>query len=120
MKEHSVPQGTQHLARTVGANIARRRRHCGMTQAELAEKLGTGADSLSRIEKGVVAPRFGRLEQIARELHCSVADLFRTPDDTLASKAEAIADLMGRLPESYHEDVILIFQNVVEMLNKKR
>lgn len=114
-----MPQGTQHLAGTVGANIARRRRHCGMTQAELAEKLGTGADSLSRIEKGVVAPRFGRLEQIARELHCSVADLFRTSDETLTSKAEAIVELMSRVPDAYHEELIHIFQNLVEMLNKK-
>ena len=74
---------TQKLSAIVGANITARRKLKGWTQAEFAEKMGMGPDSLSRIERGTVAPRFPRLEEMARLLECSPADLFRSPDDIL-------------------------------------
>lgn len=46
----------QNLAVVVGNNISRRRKGVGLTQAELAERLDIGGDSLSRIENGIVAP----------------------------------------------------------------
>lgn len=62
---------TQKLSAIVGANITARRKLKGWTQAEFAEKMGMGPDSLSRIERGTVAPRFPRLEEMARLLECS-------------------------------------------------
>ena len=71
----------QRLAVIVGANITARRKLLGWNQAAFAERLGMGADSLSRIERGLVAPRFQRLEEIAEILECSVAELFMTQED---------------------------------------
>ncbi|MBQ2761867.1 MAG: helix-turn-helix transcriptional regulator [Mailhella sp.] len=73
------------LARRVGANIAAYRKLKGWTQAQLGEILGIGTDSLCRIERGTMAPRFQRLEDIAKALGCSVSDLFRTPEEILDS-----------------------------------
>lgn len=67
----------QKLAAIVGTNIARRRKAVGLTQEQLAEKLSISGASLSRIEKGMAAPRFPRLEELAEILGCHVADLFR-------------------------------------------
>ena len=71
------------LARRVGANIAAYRKLKGWTQAQLGEILGIGTDSLCRIERGTMAPRFQRLEDIAEALGCTVSDLFRTPEEIL-------------------------------------
>ena len=71
------------LARRVGANIAAYRKLKGWTQAQLGEILGIGTDSLCRIERGTMAPRFQRLEDIAEALDCTVSDLFRTPEEIL-------------------------------------
>lgn len=71
----------QRLATIVGANITAQRRRMGWNQAEFAERLGIGADSLSRIERGLTAPRFPRLEKIAELLECPVAELFQTQAD---------------------------------------
>lgn len=71
---------SQELARLVGKNIAARRKRKNWTQAYLGEKLGIGTDSLCRIERGVMAPRFQRLDEIASHLDCSVAELFMTPE----------------------------------------
>ena len=72
------------LARRVGANIAAYRKLKGWTQAQLSEILGIGTDSLCRIERGTMAPRFQRLEDIADALGCTVSDLFRTPEEILS------------------------------------
>lgn len=89
----------QRLAVIVGANITARRKLLGWNQAAFAERLGMGADSLSRIERGLVAPRFQRLEEIAEILECSVAELFMTPrrsgevpDQLLVPEAGGTAD----------------------------
>ena len=73
------------LARRVGANIAAYRKLKGWTQAQLGEILGIGTDSLCRIERGTMAPRFQRLEDIADALGCTVSDLFRTPEEILST-----------------------------------
>lgn len=71
----------QHLASIVGANIATIRASRGLSQGELAEKLGVSPTQLSRWENGKVGPRFERLEDIANILHCTVAELFLTASD---------------------------------------
>ena len=78
-------QKDNNLAKLVGCNIAARRKQKNWTQAQLGEKLGIGTDSLCRIERGVMAPRFQRLDDIAHFLDCSVADLFKTPEELLIS-----------------------------------
>ena len=47
-----------------GNNIHRKRKQLGLTQDELAEKLGIGQQSLSRMERGTMAPKFERLQDI--------------------------------------------------------
>lgn len=71
----------QPLAVIVGANITAKRKRMGLNQAQFAEKLGIGPDSLSRIERGLTAPRFQSLEKIALILECPVAELFLTGDE---------------------------------------
>ena len=79
--ENVSNKNKQPLAVIVGANIMAKRKRMGMNQAQFAEKLGIGPDSLSRIERGLTAPRFQTLEKIALILECPVAELFLTGDD---------------------------------------
>ena len=46
-------------------------------QTEFTARLAMGVDSLSCNEKGVLVPRFSRIEQVAVALECSVTDLMR-------------------------------------------
>ena len=43
----------QHLAGRVGRAISKQRIRCGLTQEEVAERLGVGNEAVSRIERGV-------------------------------------------------------------------
>ena len=77
------------LAIIFGKNIQRKRTQLGLTQDELAERLGIGQQSLSRIERGTMAPKFERLQDIASVLHCPVSELF-VDDATKDTDTESI------------------------------
>jgi transcriptional regulator with XRE-family HTH domain len=109
----------QNLAAVVGGNISRRRKAMGMTQTELAEKLDMGGDSLSRIEKGVVAPRFQRLEEMAKVLDCSVADLFRKDSEPLGIKLGTVEDMLKPLPPDAQEDIICLMMDMARTIKKR-
>jgi len=108
----------QDLASVVGSNISRRRKELGMTQAKLAEQLGMGPDSLSRIEKGIVAPRFQRLADTAKALDCAVADLFRMEGDPLSVKLDSLTDMLRPLPPEAQDDIINSMVNLIRTVRK--
>lgn len=59
----------------VARNIGARRRTLGLTQAQLAERLGVDTETLSRFERGKHAPTLKNLVRLAGLLHTTVADL---------------------------------------------
>lgn len=63
------------LLRRVGQNIGARRRALGLTQAQLAERLGVDTETLSRFERGKHAPTLKNLAKLASLLETTVADL---------------------------------------------
>lgn len=63
----------------VGRRIAELRRGQGWTQEELAEKLGSSVQWVSRIEGGTVNLTIHTLVGIARVLDVEVIDLFTAP-----------------------------------------
>lgn len=109
----------QRLAKILGTSIVEKRRLLGMTQAELANRLNMAPDALSRIENGFVAPRFGRIEEIAKILDCSVAELFREKKETLREKSDSIADIMSLLSPEKQEEVVELVAHFVAVLRKK-
>ena len=109
------------VAELVGSNIAERRKQKHMTQARMGELLGITTDSLCRMERGIIAPRFHRLADIAAILGCSVADLFAAPgeivvkipeleDPGVRSDPAAISAEIAKLSRiSYNSDTIRAF-----------
>jgi transcriptional regulator with XRE-family HTH domain len=71
-------EGTERVSTTLGDFIRERRQDLGLTQEQLAERIGTSVRQadVSRLERNRVAlPRRTRLEDIARALDVSLADL---------------------------------------------
>jgi transcriptional regulator with XRE-family HTH domain len=106
------------LATVVGANIAVKRRALGLTQAELAERLDLGKDALSRMEKGIIAPKMGRLREVASALRCSPADLFREPDEESAGRLAAVAESFQRLSSEQQEALVRIVAEMVRVMGR--
>ncbi|MBP3375167.1 MAG: helix-turn-helix transcriptional regulator [Clostridia bacterium] len=60
---------------TLGRTIAEARRACGLTQRELAGKVGVTAQAVSKWERGGSCPDISILDEIAESLGVSVSYL---------------------------------------------
>lgn len=49
-----------------------KRIECGLTQADLARRIGTKQSAISRLERGDVNPTLGFLKKIAHALHTNL------------------------------------------------
>ena len=82
----------QSIAERLGWSIARQRRVVGLTQAELAEKIGVQPETVSRLETGKRSVSLVVLATISRALDLELHELFRfQKSDSPKEKA------MGRL-----------------------
>lgn len=107
------------LTRMVGMVICQRRKSLGMTQEELAEKVGIGQQSLSRIEQGRTAPRFERLPIFANALDCRVVDLFTLPHLSVRHCADALAYMLAPLDAEQREFVHTQISQLVQFLQTR-
>ena len=70
----------------IGARIKGLRKQAGLTQEQLAERVGLDSRHLSRLEVGRHFPSLDTLERIAKELNAPLADFFQFPaDETTAA-----------------------------------
>lgn len=70
-------QGAKHSA-AVGVAVKRIRMHEGLTQAELAGRLGKDQQQVARIEAGLTLATLDLIEELCRGLRC-------TPDELIGS-----------------------------------
>jgi transcriptional regulator with XRE-family HTH domain len=68
------------LKNRIGTNIALQRKHCGLTQAGLAEKLNYSDKAVSKWERGESMPDVLTLMQLAEQFEISVGDLLEDPN----------------------------------------
>ncbi|MCR4819303.1 MAG: helix-turn-helix domain-containing protein [Fretibacterium sp.] len=56
------------------------RQKAGLTQAELAERVGIGMNTIARYERGEMAPSIQIAHSIANALHVTEAELLNGPE----------------------------------------
>lgn len=104
----------RQVAKVFGTIIAEKRKVLGMSQELLAEYVGITQESLSRMEKGLIAPRFERLQRFADALQCSISDLFQT-QCTVNDRAAVIEKLIATLPDSKQSEIIEIVARIAAL-----
>lgn len=65
------------VQKKLGRRIAAERELLGLSQADLAERVGVATETISRLERGVFDPSIARVESIANALDIALHDLFR-------------------------------------------
>ena len=68
--------GNAKLPKSLGKKIQRKRKALGLTQDELAEKVGISLTYMGFIEQGRYAPSLEVLNKIAKVLKVPLSDLF--------------------------------------------
>ena len=64
--------------KTMGAMIAQRRKEMGMTQLELANKMGVTDKAVSKWERNLSCPDIHSFPRLAEILHVSVEELMQS------------------------------------------
>lgn len=103
----------------LGKAIRERRKSQGLTQDELAEKIGIGNQALSRIEHGMIAPKLERLPKIARVLGCEVSDLFRSGDAGGNRNIDELISLLESYDSDYLDKVIPILISLIRAMSNR-
>ncbi|WJQ05538.1 helix-turn-helix transcriptional regulator (plasmid) [Geobacillus stearothermophilus] len=64
------------LRENFGKRLVELRRAYGITQAQLAEKIGVSVEFISLMERGINSPSFDTLEKLASAIEIEVYELF--------------------------------------------
>jgi transcriptional regulator with XRE-family HTH domain len=80
----------------VGARIRIFRTHCGMSQSDLAEKIGVAFQQVQKYEKGTNRVGASRLSRIAAVLSVSIGELFETSGEKPGDAKSPFRLLAGR------------------------
>ena len=100
-------KAVRSLSVIVGKNIRTYRVRKGLTQNQLAQELGLEFETISRYERGLVAPSFLQIENICTFFDIHAWMLFLNNQDTSAH-VELLSELIGGF--SKHDgDFILSF-----------
>jgi len=81
------------LSVVLGKNMQACRKRMGMTQNQLAQELGVEVETVSRYERGVIAPSFPQLENICTVLNVAAWVLFSNGTDSPNAQDMTIAEL---------------------------
>ncbi len=88
----------EKLKYLIGSNIAAYRKHCGLTQAGLAERLNYSDKAVSKWERGESVPDVITLVQLAEQFDITVNDLLKDPN-VLPEEGTPIQQAMEKVVE---------------------
>ncbi|MFP5240517.1 MAG: PAS domain S-box protein, partial [Acidobacteriota bacterium] len=86
------------MKKLFGTRIKALRRKAGLTQAELAAQAGISDRFLGRLERGLAAPSFESLGQLARTLGVDPGELFTPPEEADSARRNPRQAVKSRSP----------------------
>ena len=109
-----------NIDRTIGRRIAELRRLAGLSQARLADSVGTAVETISRLETGAAMPSLARLAAIAEALGVELHELLgiRPGSEPQHAALERLVIMMARRSAGGIELVIDIAALVVNHIHR--
>ena len=97
----------------IGRKIKRIRKSCGLSQIELAERIGVSFQQIQKYEKGLTRISVMRLQQISEVLGINITDFFEDEGITpkvsdFAVKYSPVGDRPETLQPREKEEVVLL------------
>lgn len=101
------------LAKRLGKNIAASRKALGLTQEQVALRLGVEPETISRIERGMTTPSLPTLERIAHTIGVTIAALLG--EEPILAKRDYAEQLAAKLEPLGEEERALIMDIIERM-----
>ena len=104
----------RELAKNLGALISKRRKALSWTQAQLADRMGCDAETISRFERGVNLPSLSTLLGMSEALCCRVSELLGEERERTVplGYAEMISVWMSELADEERQFVVNQIQSL--------
>ncbi len=109
----------QRLAKSIGKAIAAKRTKKGLTQGQIAEKVGVDPVTISRIERGITFAPVPRLAEIADVLGYSFADLIRESSPRISDRLQSLGAQLQGLSDSDAKFVFETIEGLTARLKKR-
>lgn len=109
-----------NLKQILRDNIAKRRGKLGITQAAPAELPHLSPEAMTRIEKGVTAPKLARLESIARNPQWGVPDSLRPYREEKFSRSELVSDALVGFSEEGQDALVNLVLESARLLQDRK
>ena len=90
----------ERFIQAVGRALATERRSAGLSQQQVAERIGVEPESVSRIESGKISPTLQRLRQLAGVYGCSLEALIGRASDQTPDIAKRLAEQLEDLSDA--------------------
>ena len=103
------------------ARVKEIRRRRGLTQAQLAERIGRSVNAISALERGVSLPNFETLERLADALGISVRDLFDVEGEGVSDpKRERLLAAINATSRSLRDNDLALAAAIIDLLAERR
>lgn len=109
---------TVALGKRIGRAIAQARLQQGLTQEQVAERLGVEQETISRFERGAVLPPLGRLAELSDLLAVPMAQFVQAGSTQLADQTQEISDRLAELAPADRELVRRWFREMCARLKR--
>jgi transcriptional regulator with XRE-family HTH domain len=111
-----VQSGKINSGFNLGQRLAQLRRARGLTQDELAERMGIERETVSRAERGLTDPPLSKLIEICKVLDFPVAELITRASTNLPDHAKRINDALSSCAEPDRELLCEIIEKMARRL----
>lgn len=101
-----------YLAKQIGRCIGMRRVSAGLTQYQVAERLGIGYEAVSRMERGVTIPTIIRLAELAEVFECGIEELLIETSNRAEDQSSQITDMLLKLSD---EDRKMLLETIQKL-----
>jgi transcriptional regulator with XRE-family HTH domain len=99
-------------------NMRQRRRVLGISQEQLAERVGVSVNHVSKIEVGLKTPSLGTTIKIARALEMEPSDLFADECAEWMDESHELGFALRSLPDTEAKFLIDQFRSSLKIIKK--
>lgn len=107
------------VERSIGRRIQQYRKKKGLTQEQLAEKVGLSTNYISAVERGVNQLNLDKLIDVINILECSANEIFvDVLNNGYEIKSSLLSEQISKLSKDEQERIFAVVQTLVDTANK--